>query len=69
MCYVIGMELLLYDNVAFVDINECDSGPCLNGATCADFVNFYTCDCVAGYTGTDCETSKIVLHYYFNLFL
>ena len=40
------------------DINECASNPCLNGATCVDQVNRYTCNCVPGYTGTNCATSK-----------
>ena len=43
-------------NVVLVDINECSSSPCMNGATCTDAVNSYTCACVAGYTGTHCET-------------
>ena len=41
--------------IAFLDINECSSSPCMNGATCTDAVNSYTCACVAGYTGTHCE--------------
>ena len=38
-----------------LDINECSSSPCRNGATCLDLVNKYECQCVAGYTGTNCE--------------
>ena len=38
------------------DKNECSPDPCLNGATCVDGVNQYTCNCVPGYTGTNCET-------------
>ncbi len=45
-------------NVVLVDINECSSSPCMNGATCTDAVNSYTCACVAGYTGTHCETGE-----------
>ena len=37
------------------DINECDSHPCTNGATCIDEVNAYKCTCVDSYTGTNCE--------------
>ena len=38
------------------DIAECQSDPCQNGGTCTDQVNSYSCACVAGYTGDDCET-------------
>ena len=40
----------------FQDINECSSAPCLNGGSCVDHVNGYTCSCVPGYTGVHCET-------------
>ena len=44
-----------------IDIDECDSDPCQNGATCNDGVNGYTCtNCPAGSTGPDCETGKYV---------
>jgi len=42
----------------FVDINECASSPCVNGGSCVDAINGYTCSCVAGYTGVLCETSE-----------
>ena len=29
---------------------------CVNGAICTDAVDGYTCACVAGYSGTQCET-------------
>ena len=48
-CFKTGM-------FSVADIDECSSNPCLNGATCTDAVNQYTCGCVAGYTGTHCET-------------
>ena len=41
------------------DINECVPDPCQNGATCVDQVGSYRCDCVAGYTGSNCETSNL----------
>jgi len=41
-----------------LDIDECGSNPCENGATCIDAVDSYTCSCVAGYTGTHCETGN-----------
>lgn len=39
-----------------VDEDECESNPCLNGATCKDEVGSYTCRCPPGFNGTRCET-------------
>ena len=39
------------------DIDECASSPCQNGGHCTDGLNGYTCVCVQGYTGNNCETS------------
>ena len=51
-------------NFLRTDINECESNPCKNGATCNNNINSYSCTCVAGYIGTNCEegihTSKII---------
>ena len=43
----------------FTDINDCVNHTCLNGGSCVDGVNNYTCRCVAGFKGDRCETSKI----------
>ena len=42
------------------DINECNSSPCQNGATCNNTQppGTYRCDCVPGYNGTNCEIGK-----------
>lgn len=47
-----------------IDINECDSNPCRNGAVCrdsnaADFSmpDAYVCDCAFGWDGEHCEIS------------
>ncbi|XP_043837415.1 protein crumbs homolog 2 [Dromiciops gliroides] len=37
-----------------VDVNECESQPCLNGGTCEDLPNSFQCHCLAGYTGISC---------------
>ena len=44
--------------ISLPGIDECASSPCQNGGTCVDGVNEYSCTCAAGYTGTNCETSK-----------
>lgn len=62
MCLII--RTLCLTNV--LDINECASVPCVHGATCVDTVNAYTCNCVAGYTGTNCQTgTQIIMKVYF----
>ncbi|XP_069744762.1 protein crumbs homolog 1-like isoform X2 [Narcine bancroftii] len=38
-----------------VEINECESNPCQNGAECKDYVASYGCTCAAGYEGVNCE--------------
>ena len=38
--------------------DQCSSSPCVHG-TCTDLPNDqYSCECEAGYTGTDCDTSQ-----------
>ena len=44
------------------DIDDCSPNPCQNGGLCADGIDGYTCACVPGYSGTNCQTSK-----FFNL--
>ena len=41
------------------DVDECASDPCDNGGSCDDMVAGYNCTCAAGFTGTNCETSKL----------
>jgi len=45
-----------------IDINECDSDPCQNGATCTETsdgiiptTGVYHCECNLGFTGPNCE--------------
>ena len=45
------------------DIDECISAPCMNGATCSDDVNGYSCNCTSGYIGDNCETGQYLFYY------
>ena len=45
------------------DIDECASSPCQNGGTCNDNINSYTCDCIPGYSGSNCEIGKNLESY------
>ena len=46
-------------NTCILDVNECATNPCQNNGTCVDGFNEYNCNCVAGFTGTDCEGNMI----------
>ena len=44
---------ILYD---FTDVDECKSVPCMNGGTCVDAVDSYSCLCELGNTHPQCST-------------
>ena len=61
MAFLFGSD----DNISLVfylhlDVDECSSYPCQSGGTCTDGTNEYTCVCVSGHTGENCETSNIL---------
>ena len=45
-------------NYIFLDFNDCDPSPCINGGSCIDGVDSYTCVCHPGYQGNNCEIGK-----------
>ena len=50
-----------------LDIDDCQSNPCLNGGNCTDGLNNYTCSCLPGYTTRNCGIGIIMLLLYFVL--
>ena len=42
-----------------IDVDDCMPNPCENGGNCTDGINEYNCTCAPGYTGVNCETSKL----------
>ncbi|XP_035643402.2 fibulin-7 [Oncorhynchus keta] len=38
------------------NINECASSPCLNGGTCVDEMNQFSCTCTKGWAGATCQS-------------
>ena len=47
-----------YPGALFIDINPCSQNPCENGGTCLDHVTAYSCKCVPGYIGINCEVAN-----------
>lgn len=43
---------------SFLDLDECDSSPCMNGGICVDGPNQFTCICPQGWSGVLCETGN-----------
>lgn len=42
------------------EVSPCDSNPCPNNMTCARDGANYTCECMAGFTGLNCENGKVL---------
>ncbi|XP_053390840.1 fibropellin-1-like, partial [Mercenaria mercenaria] len=38
-----------------ININECQSQPCLNGGVCVDTIGDFKCNCSSGFVGNTCE--------------
>ena len=47
-----------------VDIDECTSNPCQNGALCYQGDNSFTCDCLDGWTGELCDAEVQLCWYW-----
>lgn len=44
---------------SYVDNNECNSKPCVNGGTCYQgYPGDYMCSCVGGWSGKNCYEGK-----------
>ena len=46
------------DLVPISEINLCATNPCQNSGTCVNFRTYYTCTCLAGFEGVNCQTGK-----------
>ncbi|XP_053557445.1 versican core protein [Bombina bombina] len=46
-----------------MDIDECQSNPCRNGAACVDHENSFTCICLPSYSGSLCEQDTEICDY------
>ena len=42
-------------------MDDCIDLPCVNGGTCIDLVDDYSCSCVAGLEGKNCTVGKEII--------
>jgi hypothetical protein len=40
-------------------VDDCAGDPCQNGGTCIDGIDAYSCECLLGYEGDDCEQAAV----------
>ena len=53
-----GFSFLCNAWFVFIDVDECSSYPCLNGARCEDKQNGFLCHCELYYTGVQCQKGQ-----------
>ena len=46
------------------EIDDCEGHECLNGATCVDGINTYTCTCPTSHSGDRCEQGNLKHSFY-----
>ena len=51
-----------------IEIQPCDSNPCLNGGTCSDSTDgtSYSCNCAEELTGINCQAGGFEMNYWSN---
>ena len=65
-----AIEILIHLGIfsyLILDIDECQSGPCHHNGTCIDSINSFSCQCMPGWIGTKCETSKQIRYINANI--
>ena len=69
---IVAWNLYLYGFISD-DNDECASFPCLNGGTCNNLLNMFTCTCAPGITGPTCgigivtKTMYLLLDYWLSM--
>ncbi|MBN3282732.1 PGCA protein, partial [Polyodon spathula] len=63
VCLSLGKPALLSYPSFLADIDECHSGPCVNGASCIDGIDSYKCLCLPSYGGDRCEKGNCAVYF------
>ena len=57
------VPLTIYFLPSAAEFDECSSSPCLNGGSCTDGINDYTCTCPSPYFGKQCQGNKSIVNF------
>lgn len=55
---------VILGNNCEINIDDCNSNPCVNNGTCQDLIKDYQCLCYSGYTGTYFYVRKLMDMYF-----
>ena len=61
MCYRCACSAGYTGLLCEADVNECLSTPCLNGGTCNNLLNKFSCRCPPSFSSYNCKDSMIYL--------
>ena len=65
-CVISISVILIILSYFFKIADVCSPNPCFNGGLCLQNGNSFTCQCINGFTGSNCQTSKCyVIDVYF----
>lgn len=53
--------------IEFLSDNSCASSPCLNGGTCTNSGQSFTCTCTSSFLGATCATGNLTLRYFLTI--
>ena len=58
---ILGCIFILYISFTTESVDYCTNSPCQHGGTCINWKSSYTCVCLRGWNGTNCEYRELLV--------